>query len=48
MSFAIDVVRSRPMPTDVMSAKAGHPVPRVVAVRNTYMGDYWIVRLRGW
>jgi hypothetical protein len=24
-----------------------HPVPRVVAVKNAYMGDYWIIRLRG-
>jgi hypothetical protein len=36
-----DVVRRRLMLTNVMS-------PRVVEMRNTYMGDDWIVRLRGW
>jgi len=36
--FATDVVRSRPMPTDCHVREGGHPVQRVVAVRNTEYG----------
>ena len=34
--------------TTEIAGENGHPVTRVVAGKDTYIGGYWIIRLRGW